>query len=280
MGGGVGGASARGRLHPERDLAPAEGWPHLIYPGVYAVGNPVLRVEGRLAAALLYAGKGAALSHTTAAFWWELTDSLTSPIHVTASGRHRRQPGLVIHRTTDLHRVIHRNLPVTTPARTLLDLAGFVPLPALRQALAAAEYRGRLHLDQVEAQLRRGHRGSTALREALDRHRPQLAHAASELERELIYLCERHSIPLPECNVFITGFKVDALWRAERLVVEVDGAAAHGTPGGLVRDRDRDLALRRAGFMVLRYTWSQVKRESRSVAEDLRRALQERRAGR
>jgi hypothetical protein len=156
---------------------------------------------------------------------------------------------------------------------TLLDIAGQLPFARLRRALAEAEFRRLATVDEIADVLRQGRHGSRALRRALFLHRPQLALTRSALEERFLALCERHSIPLPEVNVKVCGLMVDALWRRERIVVELDGRAAHGTEAGLERDRNRDLVLRAAGYGVLRYTWSQVTRKQMLVAGDLRAAL-------
>jgi hypothetical protein len=115
--------------------------------------------------------------------------------------------------------------------------------------------------------------GSAALRAALDRHMPQLARSRSVLEERFLALCETHGIPLPEMNAAVCGLTVDALWRAERVIVELDGHRAHGTPARAERDRRRELSLRAARFSVHRYTWQQVTEADRDVAADVIRAL-------
>jgi hypothetical protein len=244
-----------------------------LYCGVYAVGHRALSVEGRLAAALFYAGPGAMLSHVTAAWWWELWGTEPRWIHVSAARRRSPVDGVRIHLPRQLEATRHRRLPVTTVARTLLDLAGSVPLADLRKALAEAEYRGLVDLERVDAEAGRGRRGSAALRAALARHRPQLAHTLSPLEDRFVDFCDAERIPLPEVNRKVAGLMVDALWPAERLVVELDGRAAHGSPAAVERDRRRDLTLRAAGYVVLRYAWGQITEQPRLVAADLRSAL-------
>jgi hypothetical protein len=135
---------------------------------------------------------------------------------------------------------------VTTVPQTLLDLAPSLTHRQLRRALAEADYRRLLDVDAVRAQLGRGRPGSAALRRALDEHLPLLAKTATEIEALFLDLCERCGIPLPEVNVPVCGFKVDALWRERRLVVELDGGPAHTSPGQMYRDRERDLTLRTA----------------------------------
>jgi Protein of unknown function (DUF559) len=224
-------------------------------------------------AAILYAGRGSALSHATAASWWGLLPHLPHTADVCAPHRRRSLPTVRVHRARTIDRVRHRGLPVTTVARTLLDFAAVAPVGRLRQAVAEADYLRLPDVDAIDAVAGRGRAGSAALGDVLRAYRPQYARTVSPLEDLLLDLCQAHAIPLPEVNVMVAGYKVDALWSGRRLVAEVDGEAAHGTRARLERDRDRDLALRAAGYRVLRYTWRQVSQRSGEVATDLRRAL-------
>jgi very-short-patch-repair endonuclease len=119
----------------------------------------------------------------------------------------------------------------------------------------------------------RGVTGSAALREALAIHLPQLARTRSEPEVLLLELCERRGFPIPLVNEYLEGWLVDAYWPDRRLVVEIDGARGHRTPAQLQRDHQRDLELRLAGFLVLRYTRRQLIESPDAVAADLRRIL-------
>ena len=100
-----------------------------------------------------------------------------------------------------------------------------------------------------------------------------LAHTRNELEERFLGLCETSALPLPEMNVEIGPFTVDALFHEQRLIVELDGGAAHGRPAAVVRDRNRELYLRERGYRVIRYSWLQVFENAERVAADLRRAL-------
>ena len=251
----------------------ASGRLHRMYPRVYAVGHRSLCTEGRLLAAILYAGPGAALSHASAAGWWELISYLPDVTHVCSPRRRRSLPGVRVHAAGRVERVMHRALPVTPVARTLLDLAAVAPFDAVRKAVAEADFKRWLDLDALDAELGRGHRGSGALRRALALHLPHYVRTRSPLEDAFLDLCRRHRISLPEVNVELAGYEVDALWRERRVVVELDGGDGHGTTARMERDRARDLALRAAGYAVHRYTWRQVMTQPKLVAADIRRAL-------
>lgn len=238
-------------------------------PGVYAVGHAASSIEAVLTEAVLYAGPGAMLSHATAAWWLGLLDHHPRAIHVSTPRRCASRHGIVVHDRRALDRIWHRGLPVAPVSHVLLDLAA-KRSAHLRHALANAEYHGLLELDTLQSM--RG-RGMTALREALKAHQPQLARTRTELERAFLALCERVHLPIPEFNVWVEGCLVDALWREQRVVVEVDGRRGHSSWARIRGDRQRDLIMRRAGYVPLRYVWEQVTEQVPEVADDLLRAL-------
>jgi very-short-patch-repair endonuclease len=246
---------------------------HRIHQGVYSVGHRALSVHGQLVAALFYAGHGAVLSHTTAAWWWRLIAARPRQIDVSIPGHKRSVAEIRIHRGVGAECVRHRGLPVTTVARTLLDFASVASKQALRRAVSEADYLRLLDIEAIDAVLGPGRPGSMALRVALERHRPQYARALSVLEQRFLELCELSGLPLPEVNVMVGGLMVDMLWREPRVIVELDGHAAHAGSAAMERDHSRDLALRAGGFVVLRYTWRQITRHSTDVLADLRSAL-------
>jgi hypothetical protein len=164
---------------------------------------------------------------------------------------------------------MERGLAVTTVERTLTDLASMNNNLTLRRAVAQADHRNLLNPPALLAQLRRGMPGARAVREALDHHLPELATTDSELEVQFLLLLERAGLPIPETNVYVEGLKVDALFRAHCLVVELDGHATHANPPANETDRRREMTLRRAGYLVVRYTWEQVTRRPDEVVIDL-----------
>jgi len=255
-----------------------QGYLRRVLPRVYAVGHDAPSVEGDLAAALLYAGPGATLSHGTAAWLWGLIDNRPSVIHVSTPRRCRSLRGIKVHQRRDCKRAWHEGLPVTTVAQTLADFAAAASLRMVRVALANAEYRELLDAAEVRALIGRGRTGSTNLGKALERHEPQLAHARSPTEEIFFEICEEHGVPLPEVNARIAGWTVDFFWRDEGVVVEVDPYGNHHTPAQVDRDRRKDLALRSTGLVVHRYSRAQVEHARDEIAADVTAALTQRRS--
>ena len=251
----------------------AAGRLHRVLPNVYAVGHRRLGIEGKIKAALLYAGPGAVISHITAGWWWRIWGSEPKLVHVSTHRRSASVAWVKVHRRRNVGSVVQRGIEVTGVGQTLLDLAAVLSLQELRNAVAEAEHLELLIASEVERMLGRGRPGSRNLRIAIEAHFPQLAATRSVLEVRFLDLCRDGAIPLPEVNVRLEGFLVDALWREQRVVVELDGMRDHAKPAAIERDRARDLALRAAGWIVLRYTWHQLVNGPHRVLADLRSAL-------
>lgn len=255
------------------------GYLHRIHPRVYAVGHRAGSVEADLSAALLYAGPGAMLSHGTAAWWLGLVDEPPSTIHVSTPRRCRSRRGVRAHQRRHCARTWHKGMPVTPVAQTLLDYASTASLNRVRKALANTEYHRLLDLAEVQALMGRGRPGSAKLRKALRRHQPQLARTRSPLEDTFLGLCENAGIALPEINAIVQGWTVDALWRDERFVVELDGYGNHHTRAQVDRDRRKELCLRGAGLMVARYSEDQIEHEPQLLIADVAATLERCRSG-
>jgi very-short-patch-repair endonuclease/predicted transcriptional regulator of viral defense system len=261
----------------------AAGNLHRIYRGVYAVGHPVLGKEGRWMAAALACGEGALLSHRSAAALWGIRPTSRSRIDVTL-GRSmgRAIPGIEIHRSRTLRDhdgTKTANIPCTTPARTLLDVAEVVDRRGLERAVEQAEILRLLDLTAIDDVLARaaGRRGAPVLRAIVADHDPEPAPARNELERRFLELRRNAAQPSPRVNAWVTvegdGFEVDFSWPDARLIVEVDGCETHGTRAAFERDRQRDRLLVLEGWHVVRFTWRQVVRRPGDVADTLRRLL-------
>ena len=147
---------------------------------------------------------------------------------------------------------MRHGIPVTTVARTLLDLADVLERQALKRVITEAEYLGVFDLRAVEAAVKAnpGRRGAKLMEAAGGR----LHRTRSELEQRFLRRLERHGVEEPESGVWIEDYEVDFVWRAAGLVVETDGLAAHSTRAAMRRDRRRDRVLARAGFRTMRLT--------------------------
>jgi Transcriptional regulator, AbiEi antitoxin/Protein of unknown function (DUF559) len=238
---------------------------HVLHRGVYAVGHRAIGVAGRQWAAVLALGAGAVLSHGNAAAAWEMRSSSSRLIHVTVPGRagRRRRPGIRVHRPELLpHDEVTRlnGLPITTPARTLLDLAasGLRGRP-LESALDQALHRILDFADLQRLLARYPMRpGSPSLEAQLSRYTPGTVDTRSRLEELVLELCDAHGLPRPHVNCVIEGKVRDFHWPGSRLVVEADSYRWHRSPSALNDDRERDVQLTLGGYRSLRFTWEQV----------------------
>ena len=244
---------------------------HRVHRGVHSVGHRSLRPEGYWTAAVLACGPGAVLSHRSAAALWALRSGAGAAVDVTVpsnGGRHRRR-GIRIHRSRRLapeEVTVELGIPVTTVARTLLDLADVLQAHGLKRAVAEAEYRGLFDLMALSAVVDRnpGRRGATLIR-AIDA-RPQ--RTRSDLEERFLDLVDRYGLPRPTAGLFVAGHETDFAWPRAKLIVETDGHAAHRTEEAFEADRLRDRETLRAGFRTIRLTGEAMADEA-AVARDL-----------
>jgi len=113
------------------------------------------------------------LSHASAANWWQLISYLPDTSHVSSPIRRQSLKDVRVHHAKPIERMMHRGLPVTPVARTLLDLASVAPLDRVRKAVAEADFLRLLDLDAIDALTSVGRNGSTKLKRALKLHRPE-----------------------------------------------------------------------------------------------------------
>jgi very-short-patch-repair endonuclease/predicted transcriptional regulator of viral defense system len=269
------GRSAIEKLLRRRSLIP-------LHRGVYAVGHRQLRQEGRWLAAVLAAGPGAVLSHRDAAALYRLRKppedrriSVSTPAHPRAIEgvwvKARRA-------LTDEDRAEVDGVPVTSPARTLVDLAPMLTAAQLQSTLGEADRRGLLDVQAVERALRRSKsrhgQGHARLRAVLDAHRRAGATLLrSELEERLLDLVLEASLPRPQLNAPVGRYEVDALWPTARVVVEMDGWANHSDRRAAAQDRDKTNRLQAAGYLVLRFMHGDLLARPAEVAATIRGAL-------
>jgi very-short-patch-repair endonuclease len=245
----------------------AAGRLHRVHTGVFAVGHRAPRREARWLAAVLACGEGGVLSHRSAAVLWGLADREGLPDVTTRTCR--RSPGVANHRAelVDAERTVRNGIPVTSPARTLVDLAHAVEAEQLTRAVRQAQFDQLFDVPSVRRALDR--RPSSALRRLVD----DIAPTQSILEDRLLAICSRHRIPRPLTQQPLAGRRVDFLWPAERLVVETDGWQGHATQDAFQADRTTSNELQLAGYVVLRFTRADLERRPRRVATAIRDAL-------
>jgi hypothetical protein len=253
---------AIGLTRNEIDERREQGWLIRRHTGVYAVGHIPRTRESRWAAAVLALGDGAVLSHVAAGALWELLRgaAITEVIVPTTAGRPRRD-GIVVHRQhlPSAHTTVHRGIPVTTPIRTLLDLASALSLNALAKCFEQAQVKLHIPPAAVAAEVisRPRHRGNAKLRRIL-LGAVDPADVRSVLELRFLRLCAAYGIPRPEVNVRIGPWTPDFLWPEWRLVVETDGYEFHRTVAARRRDAAKDEFLRGEGFTVVRLTAARI----------------------
>jgi len=230
-----------------------KGHLHEKHRGVYAVGHRTLTDEARWLAATKACGDCAMLSHYAAAALWGLVRWDGRRIDVTTTTR-RSHPGLRTHRTTRPERTLHKNIPVTTVARTLDDLASVLPFKALRRAVREA-YRLKLITTAELARAR-----SKRLRAIVADIQP----TRSVLEDVVHDLIREAGFEDPLVNVALGDYVPDFRWPHRSLIVEADGAETHDND--LARHDD---AIRTANLpdRVVRVSWRQaVLQPARTIA--------------
>jgi very-short-patch-repair endonuclease len=250
---------------------------HRIHRTVYLLGHPALLPGALELAGVLACGAGSLVSHRSAAALWGLALPAADDVEVTVVGGDRRPRGLSVHRVAALDprdRRLHRGIPVTSPARTLIDYAANAMPDELERAIAEAYALTLVTEDAIYAALERVPKraGTARLRAELDREGgPQWTQ--SEAERRMLQLIRSARLPLPLTQVRVAGWPVDFSWPQHRLIVEVDGYPFHNHRRAFERDRRRDAAHVAAGYVVIRFTWRQLNEEPLAVVATIARAL-------
>ncbi len=206
-------------------------------------------------AATLACGRGAVLSHRSAAELWNLLKPRGGPIDVSvpSGGGRAKRAGIRLHRRASLSTAgltQRRAIPVTRPSQAIADLRGVVSEAEVRRAIRQAEVLG------------------LPLGEDIRHDRTR-----SDLERDFLRACRRYRVPMPEVNVALGRYEADFVWRDIGFVVETDGYKYHRGRQAHRDDRRRDLELRSLGFEVQRLSEEQVDEEPERVAAILRGVL-------
>ncbi|HEY6731390.1 MAG TPA: type IV toxin-antitoxin system AbiEi family antitoxin domain-containing protein [Solirubrobacterales bacterium] len=270
-----------GYSHRSVQRATEAGRLHRLHQGVYAVGHTNLSLQGRCLAAVLASGPRALLSHYSAGWLLGLIATRPVPVHVTSPVPRKRRGSVRIHHSRtliDADRALEQGIPVTSVARTALDLAPVVRFRSLRRLISRSEELRAFDLADFRSVLarNRGHRGAFHLERAIDIYEPPRL-TRSELERKLVALIERAGLPSPSTAFVVAGYELDVYWPELRFAVELDVYATHGGHESFEQDRRRDEDLKLAGVELTRVTGRRLEREPRQVVERIRRLLDQRR---
>jgi predicted transcriptional regulator of viral defense system len=245
-----------------------------VHPGVYRVGHRAPSTEAWYLAAVLACGEGAVLSGAAAAHLFGLVRGGPPAPEVTTP-RNRRVRGVITHRVRHLDPLDvtrYRSIPTMTVARTVIDLAGVLPLDELARACHEAEIRHHLTQASIEATLARrcNPKGAAKLRTIFDGDVPV---TLSKLERAFLTQLKRARLPLPQTNRRAGGRYVDCRWPGRRLTIELDGYRYHHSRHAWEQDRRREREARARGDEFRRYTYGDVCEDRALMLGELRELL-------
>ena len=257
---------------------------HRVHRGVYAVGHTNLSLHGQCLAAVFAVGPGSLLSHYSAAWLWDLGIRNPRPFHVTGPGprRYRPPPPIRIHRARNLtprDRALVEGIPVTSVARTSLDLAAAIRPRRLTRLLEREEELRLFDLEEVESVIdrNRGHHGSRRLRKATALYQPP-PFSRSGLERHFLDLAAEAGLPRPATGYNELGYELDVYWPEHRFAVELDTFETHGSRLSFHEDRRRHEDLTLAGIAMVRITDERLAEAPTEVIERIRAELHRREA--
>lgn len=252
-----------------------------IFPGVWRLAGTPVTDRLRRRAALIFGGADALLARRTAAQLWGFDGVAEHKTEILLPyQRHVDHFDLVVTRTTRLATpdiASREGFRLTSPARTLIDLAAVLDDEALENTVQSARRNGRADIASLIARLETlsgpGRTGAGRLRVLLHRLH-ETAPAESMLEVKVARLLRRAGLPEPKAQFWIETegkrFRVDYAWDAFRVILECEGKAYHYD---FEPDRARWSALASAGWRILFVTWREVTREPDAVIQRVRIAL-------
>lgn len=243
-----------------------------VHAGVYAVGHAQHSSFAKAMAAVLACGDGALLSHDSAAALWGVRIWPACPEVTVAT--EKRRPGIRTHRTQTLTRADIRrrhNIRVTSPSRTILDIQSRLTDKQLTRAVN--ELRFHKHLKATE--LTRLLSSSQRIANLID---PTQNPTRSGKEDYFVGFCRTHGLPIPRINVMLFGHEVDALFEAEKVIVEIDEWATHNSYKSFKSDRKRDGIAAEHGYLTVRVITEVLEENPHDEADSLNRTLAHRRS--
>jgi very-short-patch-repair endonuclease len=260
-----------GLTHDDIGYRAQAGRLHRIHRGVYAVGHRKLTREGHRMAAVLAYGAQAVLSHRSAAAHWGIGHA-SYRYDVTTPHSKRSRKTIRAH-AAKLHpedRTVHNGIPITTPARTILDLAAQSTKDQLTYLIEETDRKHLLDPTALDRAIARRPRaaGVARLKAVLATYRGT-ADTRSRLERQFRTLIAKAGLPEPRFNVVVAGITVDVFWPQWKLVVELDSEPYHKNPRAFETDRIRDARLQKHDLRVLRVTGDRMDNSPNEVLADV-----------
>ena len=253
-----------------------------VHRGVYRVAGGSDSWQQALLAACLAAGPDAVASHRCAATLWSLRGAEGAPTaEITVPGhRHRVLPGVIVHRSDSLERLdlsCRSRVPVTTPARTLVDLGAVAPRHVVESALEDALMRRLVSFDLLARTLKRlggsGRNGAGVLRELVEERDPATAPTQSVLEDALLRVLRKGGLPEPVRQHEVAGVRLDFAYPHLRLGIEADSRTWHGGRLDVERNSRKANVLVAHGWRVLHFTWGDVRRRPAYLVGEVAREL-------
>lgn len=241
-----------------------------VLPAIYAfAGSPITRDQERLAV-LLWAGERSVVSHLDAAAIWEIGDAESRGLEISTVRQIKTpRPDVIVHRVDPLDQIDVDKLgplTITTPTRTLIDIAALLTAESLEWALDDALRKGLTRPARLEWHIRRlaapGRTGIPLIRGLVGKRLPRGVPSPTRLERRLVSLIKRAGLPDPirEYPLILDGRKryLDFAWPHVKLDIEGDSRLWHTSMASFEDDRARDAMLQALGWTVLRFTWRQI----------------------
>jgi hypothetical protein len=256
----------------------ARRWLRPVFRGVYAVGHADLTSEGTWMAAVLWGGRAAVLSHRSALMLWKLTprSSCITEVTVPHGRRPTSQQRVLVHRSTRLAGVttVRDRLPVTKPARSIVDFADTTDRRGLERVIDEADRLGLVRPPglQLELDQHPGRRGRRLLQAVLEEHAIGTTATANDFEELFLAIARRHDIPMPIVNHGHGRKRPDFRWPEQKVIVETDGKG-HLADQYFESDRERDNDHAVDGWVTLRFTWKHLTQREAWVAQTIKRAL-------
>jgi very-short-patch-repair endonuclease len=262
----------------------ARGWLRPVFHGVFAVGHGHLTVHARMLAATMACGPGSVVSHATAAWLLGMWDRRPDAIDVIAPVEAGRKIAGIRRRfvppPTGREVWRRQGVPLTSPARTIVDCAGILDRRGVEQLVEGASVAGLLDVAAIDRVLdgprRRGTKTLLRVVGPWRRYRPGIK-IRSRMEAKLLPLLTEAALPIPQTNGKLRLgrkiYEVDFLWREQKLVVETDGGRFHDNPAAGARDSDRNRALADAGYRLPRLGWEDLRDRPEATMREIARLL-------